>query len=187
MLCIYAIALTDEKKRHLYKVTGETLEELQDELQNYSDGNIAFDDNALSIDSLRNVAADLWNVPVSVVKFLEVTNHDHISRGDLKVARYALGVNRPEFEALMGIKDRTISAWTQGKFPIPPGIGDLVHRLLREQDEAVELVAEEYQNGRKFVYGEIYFDDKPLRWNKRVLQRAMVDYGVEILLEDEAT
>ena len=119
MLCIYAIALTDEKKRHLYKVTGETLEELQDELQNYSDGNIAFDDNALSIDSLRNVAADLWNVPVSVVKFLEVTNHDHISRGDLKVARYALGVNRPEFEALMGIKDRTISAWTQGKFPIP--------------------------------------------------------------------
>ena len=51
----------------------------------------------------------------------------------------------------------------------------------------MELVAEEYQNGRKFVYGEIYFDDKPLRWNKRVLQRAMVDYGVEILLEGEAT
>jgi DNA-binding transcriptional regulator YiaG len=186
MFCIYAIAMDPERKGHLYKVTGETLEELWNKLQNDSDKNNTVGNKPLSPDLLVNVAAENWNIQVSAIKFLEVT-HDHISRGDLKVARYALGVNRPEFEALMGIKDRTISAWTQGKWPIPPGIGDRVHRLLKEQDEAVELVAEEYQNGRKFVYGEIYFDDKPLRWNKRVLQRAMVDYGVEILLEGEAT
>lgn len=186
MLCIYAIAMDPERKGHLYKVTGETLEELWNKLQNDSDKNNTVGNKPLSPDLLVNVAAENWNIQVSAIKFLEVT-HDHISRGDLKVARYALGVNRPEFEALMGIKDRTISVWTQGKWPIPPGIGDRVHRLLKEQDEAVELVAEEYQNGRKFVYGEIYFDDKPLRWNKRVLQRAMVDYGVEILLEGEAT
>ena len=90
-----------------------------------------------------------------------------------------------EFEELMGIKDRTISTWTRGKWPIPPGIGDIVHRLLKEQDEAVEIVVNQYRQGRTFIYGKIYFSDKPLNWNKRVLQRAMVDYGVELFLEEE--
>lgn len=188
MLCIFAVALAPERKGQLYKVTGETLEELWNELRDYPqqfDQEIIINDNdSLSIDLLIDVAAKVWDIPSFAIKFLEVT-HDFISRAELKAARHALGVDNQEFEELMGIKDRTISTWVRGKWPIPPGIADIVHRLLKEQDEAVEIVVNQYRQGRTFIYEKIYFSDKPLRWNRRVLQRAMVDYGVELFFEDE--
>lgn len=189
MFCIFAVAVTPERKGQLYKVTGETLEELWNELCDYPqqlDQKITIDDtdDPLSIDLLIDVAAKVWDIPAFAIKFLEVT-HDFISRAELKAAKHALGVDNQEFEELMGIKDRTISTWVRGKWPIPPGIGDIVHRLLKEQDEAVEIVVNQYRQGRTFIYGKIYFSDKPLNWNRRVLQRAMVDYGVELFFEDE--
>ena len=189
MFCIFAVSLAPERKGQLYKVTGETLEELWNELRDYPqqlDQKITIDDtdDPLSIDFLIDVAAQVWDIPAFAIRFLEVT-HDFISRAELKAAKHALGVDNQEFEELMGIRDRTISTWTRGKWPIPPGIADIVHRLLKEQDEAVEVVVNQYRQGRTFIYGKIYFNDKPLNWNKRVLQRAMVDYGVELFFEDE--
>lgn len=62
MLCIYAIAMDPERKGHLYKVTGETLEELWNKLQNDSDKNNTVRNKPLSPDLLVNVAAENWNI-----------------------------------------------------------------------------------------------------------------------------
>ena len=78
MFCIFAVAVTPERKGQLYKVTGETLEELWNELRDYPqqlDQKITIDDtdDPLSIDLLINVAAKVWDIPAFAIKFLEVT------------------------------------------------------------------------------------------------------------------
>lgn len=124
-------------------------------------------------------------MPEYTMNFREVTR-DFISRGDLKAAQFALSITPPEYARMLNIRDRTISAWIQGRWPIPPGVGDEVDKLLAEQDEAVKFIADEYERGREIIYDEIYFEDKPQGWNRRVLQRAMTEYGVELLLEGES-
>lgn len=193
MLCLYTIALMPGKVGHLHKVSGETLEELQDELLKYprqSDDRgrkHSFVDNpkqSLTLDQLIDMAADIWDMPESTISLREVTR-DFISRGDFKAARFALGVMPQEFADMLNIRARTINAWIQGRWPIPPGVGDDVHKLLAEQDEAVKFIADEYERGCDIIYDKIYFKDKPQGWNRRVLQRAMTEYGIELFLEDE--
>lgn len=198
MLCLYSIALMPGKVGYLHKVSGDTLEDLWNELHKYprqSDGRIIEGDNEryvkekdnrpLTLERLIGIASTVWDMPEYTVNFREVTR-DFISRGDFKAARFALSVTPQEYARMLNIRDRTISAWIQGRWPIPPAVGDEVDKLLAEQDEAVKFIADEYDRGREIIYDKIYFEDKPQGWNRRVLQRAMTEYGVELLLEGES-
>lgn len=210
------IIISAEKDGYTHEATGETLEELRKRLideaidsDNIMDGWLdqveavyPRDESELDEDEapltprplteelLEALACHVWDVPSVGWQ----TAHDMprpTTRGQLQATQHYLGLSLTDLAVKLNVTERTIRRWVGGSSPIPGGVALELQQLVEAFEADVdEMTARADRPASITIYPEDKEEQqlphRPMGWERRVLQEAMIRDGIELLLEDEA-
>ncbi|MGV3282700.1 helix-turn-helix domain-containing protein [Corynebacterium sp. 11254D000AR] len=210
------IIISAEKDGYTHEATGETLEELRKRLIDEAiDSDNIMDDwldqveavyprdeseldydeepltpRPLTEELLDELACHVWDVP----SISWQTSHDMpqpTTRGQLQATQHYLGLSLTDLAVKLNVTERTIRRWVGGTSPIPGGVALELRQLVEAfEDDVDEITARAERPASITIYPEDKEEQqlplRPLGWERRVLQEAMIRDGVELLLEDEA-
>ncbi|MGV0327291.1 helix-turn-helix domain-containing protein [Corynebacterium confusum] len=209
------IIISAEKAGFTHEATGESLEELRKQLIDEAlDSGKIMDDwqdqvqavypldesgldedespltpRPLTEDLLDALACKVWDVPAVGWQ----TSHDMpqpSTRGQLQATQHYLGLSLTDLAVKLSVTERTIRRWVGGSSPIPGGVALELRQLVEAFEADVdEIIARADRPASITIYPEEHEDQqlpfRPLGWERRVLQEAMIRDGVELLLDGE--
>lgn len=140
-------------------------------------------------ESVQAFAAKVWDTPVSNIRLVEESKP--LKRGEFQALMHHMGLGHETLGAILGVAGKTVSRWIAGAAdrPIPAGVTGEMRELLAQHDADVERFRELDARGAIIIYphdeSEQQLENVPLGWERRVLQRAIVEHGISLCHMDE--
>jgi len=131
-------------------------------------------------------AAEVWDVHEHILDLTEYS--EPLLRGEFQAMQHHLGLSNADLARLLHVDQRRLSRWIAGTQPIPVGIARDMDTLLDQHDQDVLALVELDDRGIPTIYPEDKSEQQtsqPFGWERRVVQRAMIERGVTVYHSDE--
>lgn len=128
-------------------------------------------------DSVLAFAAKVWDT--HNVQLIE--DAQPLTAGEFQATQHHLGLSNAEMAKQMQVDARRLSRWIAGTHPIPVGVTAEMDELLDQHDADVEKIVEKADRGIPIIYpgdASEQETDWAFGWERRVVQRAMIEHGV---------
>lgn len=111
-----------------------------------------------------------------------------LTAGEFQAMQHHLGLSNSEMANQLRVDGRRLSRWIAGTHPIPVGVTSEINELLDQHDADVEKIVEKADRGIPIIYpGDTSEQetDWAFGWERRVVQRAMIEHGVSVIHASE--
>lgn len=111
-----------------------------------------------------------------------------LTAGEFQAMQHHLGLSNSEMAKQLRVDGRRLSRWIAGTHPIPVGVTSEMNELLDQHDADVEKIVEKADRGIPIIYpGDTSEQetDWAFGWERRVVQRAMIEHGVSVIHASE--
>lgn len=135
-------------------------------------------------DSVLDFAKKVWDTH-QIDLFEDV---QPLTAGQFQAMQHHLGLSNLEMAQKLRVDARRLSRWITGKLPIPAGVKVDMDKLLDEHNKDVEKILEKADGGYIIIYPGNTSEqetDWAFGWERRVVQRAVVEHGLQIYHANE--
>lgn len=139
-------------------------------------------------DTVVDFAAKVWDTPAPFIELSE--DIEPLTAGEFQAMQHHLGLSNTDMAKTLNVDVRRLARWIAGTQPIPVGITGEMDDLLDQHDADVEKILEKADRGIPIIYpGDTSEQetDWAFGWERRIVQRAVVEHGIKARHRSEFT